>query len=82
MSERNEHMKTMTCRELGGPCDQLLTASTWDEMARAMTRHVMERHPETAKDMERMYNQDPKRWGREMRPKWEARAPDEGPSQF
>jgi len=67
-------MKVMTCRELGGPCDHRLSASTWDEMVRTMTKHVMERHPDTAKEMERMHSQDPRRWGREMKPKWEAKA--------
>ena len=66
-------MKVMTCRELGGPCDYTLSASTWDEMVRTMTKHVMERHPDTAKEMERMHSQDPRRWGREMKPKWEAK---------
>ena len=65
-------MKTMTCRQLGGPCDQQLTASTWDEMVQAMTRHVLDRHSETAKAMKRMHEEDPKRWGREMKPKWDA----------
>jgi predicted small metal-binding protein len=65
-------MKTMTCRELGGACDHQLTVNTWDEMVQAMTRHVMEKHPDVAKSMERMHNEDPKRWGREMKPKWDA----------
>jgi predicted small metal-binding protein len=66
-------MKSMTCRELGGPCEQTLTAGTWDEMAKNMTKHVMEKHPDTAKAMERIHNEDPKRWGREMKPKWDAK---------
>ena len=66
-------MKTMTCRELGGPCDQRLEADTWDEMVKKMTAHVMKEHPFTAKEMEKMHNDDPKRWGREMKPKWEAK---------
>ncbi|HEY2560282.1 MAG TPA: hypothetical protein VGI48_11280 [Caldimonas sp.] len=67
-------MKTMTCRELGGPCDQKLSASTWEEMVKVMTRHVMDKHPDTAKAMEKMHNEDPKQWGREMKPKWDAKA--------
>jgi len=35
-------MKTMTYKELGGTCDQKLTANSWDDMVKAMTRHVME----------------------------------------
>ena len=67
-------MKTMTCKELGGPCDQSLSADTWEEMVRKMTRHVIREHPNTAKAMEEMHNQDPRRWAREMKPKWEATA--------
>ena len=64
-------MKTMTCRELGGPCDQKLLADSWDEMVKTMRKHVMENHPDTAKAMEKMHNEDPKKWGREMKPKWD-----------
>jgi predicted small metal-binding protein len=67
-------MRVMTCRELGGPCDQRLSAQNWDEMVKAMTKHVMEKHPETAKAMEKMHNDDPKKWGKEMKPKWDAKA--------
>jgi predicted small metal-binding protein len=65
-------MKTMTCKELGGACNQALSAGTWGEMVETMTRHVMEKHPDVAKKMDRMHNEDPEQWGREMKPKWEA----------
>lgn len=65
-------MKTMTCKELGGKCDQKLSAESWDEMVQTMTKHVMENHPDVAKEMEAMYNQDPKQWSREIKPKWDA----------
>jgi predicted small metal-binding protein len=65
-------MKTMICKELGGKCDQKLSAATWDEMVQAMTKHVLQKHPDVAKEMEKMYNEDPKKWGKEMRPKWDA----------
>jgi predicted small metal-binding protein len=66
-------MKTMTCRELGGACDQKLSAGSWDEMVKTMRGHVMQKHPDTAKQMEQMHKQDPKKWAREMKPKWDAR---------
>jgi len=66
-------VKFMTCRELGGPCDQKLSADTWDEMVKTMTKHVMEKHPDTAEAMKKMHDADPKKWGREMKPKWEAK---------
>ena len=42
-------------------------------MVKIMTKHVMEKHPATAKAMEKMHNEDPKKWGREMKPKWDAK---------
>ena len=63
----------MTCKELGGPCEKQLTARSWEEMVRSMTVHVMNEHPQTAKDMEQMHKQDPKKWAREKKPKWDAR---------
>ena len=69
-------MKTMTCRQLGGTCDQELTAESWNDMVTRMSKHVMETHPDLAKQMERMHNSDPKKWGRETKPKWDATPED------
>jgi predicted small metal-binding protein len=74
--ERKNLMKTMICKQLGGKCDQKLSADTWDHMVQAMTKHVMEKHPDVAKEMEKMHNEDPKKWAKEMKPKWEAKAED------
>jgi predicted small metal-binding protein len=65
-------MKTMTCKELGGKCDQKLSANSWDEMVKVMTKHVMEKHPDVAKEMEQMHKKDPKQWAAKTKPKWEA----------
>ena len=35
-------MKTMTCRELGGPCDLPLHGDTADEVIKAQDRHLKE----------------------------------------
>jgi hypothetical protein len=69
-------MKTMTCKELGGSCDKKLSADSWDGMVQTMTKHVMENHPDVAKKMEQVHNEDPKKWGRETKPKWDA-APED-----
>lgn len=66
-------MKTMTCRDLGGPCDQKLTAQTWGDMVKTMTKHVMDKHPDTANAMEKTHKEDPEKWGKEMKPKWDAK---------
>jgi hypothetical protein len=70
-------VKTMTCRELGGTCGQRLSADSWDGMVKVMTKHVLENHPDVAKQMGKMHNEDPKRWGKEMKPRWDA-APETG----
>ena len=62
----------MQCKDLGGTCDEKLSASSWDDMVQAMTKHVMQKHPDVAKQMEAMHNADPQKWGKEMKPKWEA----------
>ena len=33
-------MKTMTCTQLGGPCDLALTGATADEVIKAQDRHL------------------------------------------
>ena len=66
-------MKTMTCKELGGPCGEALSAANWEEMVENMTQHVIDHHPGTAKEMEELHNEDTKQWSREMRPKWDAK---------
>ena len=67
-------MKKFTCKEMGGPCDLELSAESWKNMVNTMVKHVMENHPDTAKEMEEMHNKDPEAWGKEMRPKWDKKA--------
>lgn len=66
----------MQCRDLGGTCEERLSAESWDEIVQVMTKHVMQKHPDVAKKMEQMHNEDPKKWSRETKPKWDA-APEE-----
>ena len=35
-------MKSMTCQQLGGACNQIFTANTFDEMAALSRKHAME----------------------------------------
>lgn len=35
-------MKTMTCAQLGGPCDEALHGATADEVIKAQDRHLKE----------------------------------------
>jgi predicted small metal-binding protein len=54
-----EAMKTMTCKELGGSCDQKLSAASWNELVKAMVNRVNANHPDVAKQMEAMHKKDP-----------------------
>ena len=38
----NETMKTMTCKQLGGPCDFPLRGDTADEVIKAQDKHLNE----------------------------------------
>ena len=35
-------MKTMTCKQLGGACNQTFSANTFDEMAMMVSKHARE----------------------------------------
>jgi predicted small metal-binding protein len=35
-------MKTMTCKELGGACNQTFTANSFDEIAMMVSKHARE----------------------------------------
>ncbi len=35
-------MKTLTCRQLGGPCDLALSGETADDVIKAQDRHLRE----------------------------------------
>ncbi|HEY6746889.1 MAG TPA: DUF1059 domain-containing protein [Mycobacteriales bacterium] len=52
-------MKTMTCRQLGGPCDTAFTGDKADEVIKAQDKHLKEAvaagddsHQEAAKSMQ------------------------------
>ena len=51
-------MKTMTCKQLGGPCDLVLRAETADEIIKAQDKHLKDAvaagdkaHESAAQDM-------------------------------
>ena len=45
-------------------------------MVNAMTEHVMDKHPDVAAEMGKMHEKDPKKWGEEMKLKWDATVED------
>lgn len=53
-------MKTMTCRQMGGPCDAEIKGATAEEMMANGMKHLEEAHPEMAADVKAMDRNDPK----------------------
>lgn len=41
-------------------------------MVKKMTAHVIEDDPDVAEEMKKVHEKNPRQWGREMKPKWEA----------
>lgn len=52
-------MKTMTCAQLGGPCDAKFTGSTPDEMIANAMKHLEAAHPEMAAQVKATPKDDP-----------------------
>jgi hypothetical protein len=43
--EKGLDMKTMTCKQLGGPCDTSFQGATADEVIKAQDKHLKKRSP-------------------------------------
>ncbi len=52
-------MKTMTCAQMGGMCDEALHGETAEEMMTAGMKHLEVAHPEMARDVKAMPIDDP-----------------------
>lgn len=70
-------MKTMTCAEMGGPCDAKIMGATPDEMMMNGMKHMEEAHPDMAADIKAMPKDDPKMvaWSEKFMKDW-AMTPD------
>lgn len=71
-------MKTMTCAQLGGMCEEALTAATSDEMMSKGMMHLEAAHPEMAASVKAMPHDDPMMvaWVEKFNHDWEA-APED-----
>jgi predicted small metal-binding protein len=70
------YMKTMTCSQLGGPCDASMTAGSEKEMMDMGWAHMESAHPEMAKEMGALPQEDKDKWTADFHAKWEAQAED------
>lgn len=66
----------MTCRDMGGPCDTAMTASSADEMIKKGEEHITsmkdDAHMKVAKEMAEMTPESSTAWSTDFKKKWEA----------
>jgi len=67
-------MKTLTCAQLGGPCDAAITANTSDEMMTKAMAHLESAHPEMAAKVKATPKDDPMMiaWNEKFAKDWAA----------
>jgi predicted small metal-binding protein len=65
-------MKQMTCAQMGGPCEAVITGSTADEMIANGTTHLTAAHPQMLEDMKNMPKEAMDKWTADFHTKWEA----------
>ncbi len=72
-------MKSLTCSQFGGPCEEPFTGETLDVLVKTATEHVMssndDAHKATAEQMQNMSDEELNAWNAEMQTKFDA-APD------
>lgn len=69
-------MKTMTCAQMGGPCDTAMSVETKEEMMEKGTQHLKsstdEAHQKILAGMASMTPEDNAKWQKTFDEKWEA----------
>ncbi len=67
-------MKRVTCRQMGGLCDKVLAADSYDGIMKVGMEHLEKAHPEMAADIKGLSKDDPKmlKWEREFRKTWDS----------
>lgn len=67
-------MKTVTCKQIGGMCDEEVSGNTPEELIGAGMAHLKVAHPEMAADIEKMPKDDPMmvKWSEDFMKTWEA----------
>jgi predicted small metal-binding protein len=66
-------MKTMTCAQLGGPCEEKISGNTADELMANGMKHLEAAHPQMAADVKAAPKDDPKmvEWSNKFKADWE-----------
>jgi predicted small metal-binding protein len=63
-------MKKMTCRQMGGTCDDAMTANNPEEMIGKGMEHVKKAHPEMLAAIEAMPDAEMKTWREKFDKTW------------
>jgi predicted small metal-binding protein len=63
-------MKILTCRELGGECDQPLSANSWEEMLVRLMKHIDDNHSDLSQTIDESCRRYPDMWSDEIRSKF------------
>jgi predicted small metal-binding protein len=66
-------MKTMTCSQLGGPCEAKMSGNTPDELMMNGMKHLESAHPQMAADVKSAPKDDPRmtEWSKKFKKDWE-----------
>jgi predicted small metal-binding protein len=67
-------MKTLTCAQLGGPCDAAISANTPEELMTKGMAHLESAHPDMAAKVKSTPKDDPMMvaWNEKFKKDWEA----------
>lgn len=66
-----KHMKIITCKQMGGPCDYAVTANTPKEMIDKGMEHVKKNHPDIAQNMDSTPQEEKDVWYDSFMKTWE-----------
>lgn len=71
-------MKTFTCRELGGICDEAFSGETFMEVMQKGAQHMMsdDAHKEKVMNLEKEIGESQEVWMERMQKEFDARAED------
>lgn len=65
-------MKNMKCSEMGGPCDAVCSADTWENMTAEGMKHLEVAHPEMVEAMKTQTPEALAKWNEETKAKFDA----------
>ena len=63
-------MKTMTCKQIGGPCSYEIIANLPEDMIKEGMKHLERYHPEIAKKIINMSLEDNRNWRHSFLKTW------------